>query len=114
MKQTPFELDVHIKKDELSMASYANCVFHEVETFSAGRHLLNYTIQLPDLRSDRYKLDLYFTEPFISWFAVSENAIELEVINVESPYIPECAPSLKWGGVLMDGSYEHTAFGGRN
>lgn len=106
-KRTPFELDVHIKKDEFNMASYANCVQHEVETFEAGRYIIDYKIDLPQLRSGRYKLDLFFTEPFVSWFAVSENAIELQVIN-GSHHTFLNASSLKWGGVLMGGTFNKT------
>lgn len=103
-KRTKFELDVHLKKDELPVASYANFVDGEVRMFEAGRYQLDYRIALPSIRSGLYKLDLYFTEPFASWFAVSENAITIDVINSDHHTFLNTT-SLKWGSVLMNGDF---------
>lgn len=101
-KKTTFELDVHLKKDEQVIVSYANFVRREVQVFEPKEYHFNYKINLPELRSGRYKLDLFFTEPFVSWFAVSENMIDLEVIN-DRHHIFLNSTTLKWGGVLATG-----------
>ena len=103
-KRTSFELDVHLKKDEQIIVSYANFVKHEVQIFDAHEYHLNYKIQLPELRSGKYKLDLFFTEPFTSWFAVSENTIDLEIVNSHHHTFLNSA-TLKWGAVLADGFF---------
>lgn len=102
-KRTPFELDVHLKKDEQVIVSYANFVEKDVQIFEAREYRINYTIQLPPLRSGRYKLDLFFTEPFTSWFAVSENKIDVDVVNSRHHTFLNSA-SLKWGSVLAPGT----------
>lgn len=101
-KRTPFELDVHLKKDELPVASFANFVTNKVQVFDPGTYQLNYSIELPQLRSGKYKLDLYFTEPFISWFAVTENIIDIEIVNsMHHTFLTN--PNLKWGSTLLKG-----------
>lgn len=102
-KRTSFELDVHLKKDEQVVVSYANFVENNVQIFEAREYRINYTIQLPELRSGRYKLDLFFTEPFTSWFAVSENAIDVDVVNSLHHTFLNSA-TLKWGSVLASGT----------
>jgi lipopolysaccharide transport system ATP-binding protein len=101
-KRTPFELDAHIKKDEALVCSYANFVHGDVKIFEKGRCQILYNITLPEMRSGHYKVDLYFTQPYASWFAVSENAIALEIINSgHNTFLT--TPTLKWGSVLLDG-----------
>ncbi len=102
-KRTAFELDVHLKKQEFTVASYANFVRHEVKIFEPGKYRLNYQIELPSLRSGKYKLDLYFTEPFISWFAVTENIIDVEIVN-GSHHAFLSNSTLKWGSALLQGT----------
>lgn len=101
-KRIAFELDVHLKREELLVASYANFVQNKVTTFEPGKYLLNYVIDLPPLRSGKYKLDLYFTEPFVSWFAVTENIIDVEIVNTKHHSFLTSS-SLKWGSTLLDG-----------
>lgn len=105
-KRTAFELDIHVKKDEQVIVSYANFVKSDVKVFEAKKYRIDYTVRLPELRSGKYKLDLFFTEPFTSWFAVSENIIDLEVINsLHHTFLN--VPTLKWGSVLATGSVNH-------
>jgi lipopolysaccharide transport system ATP-binding protein len=101
-KRTPFELEVHVKRDEALITTYANFVHGEVSTFQPGTYQFNYKLALPQLRSGLYKLDIYFTEPFASWFALSQNAITLDVINSEH-HIFLNTPGLKWGAVITRG-----------
>lgn len=105
MKRTPFELDVHLKQQEAPIASYANFVSKDVRVFEAGSYRMEYVMNLPKLRSGKYKLDLFFTEPFASWFAVSENIIDVEVINGDHHTFLN-NPSLKWGSVLLNGTVD--------
>jgi len=100
--KTAYELDVHVKKDDFFMASYSNFVKNIPETLEPGRYVMNYHIKMPELVSGRYKIDLYFTQPFVSWLAVSENAIEFEVYNDEMNTFLNNA-TLKWGRVILDG-----------
>lgn len=106
-KRTAFELDVHLKKDEQVIVSFADFVRKDVTVFEAREYRIDYTIQLPELRSGKYKLDLFFTEPFTSWFAVSENIIDLEVINSRHHTFLN-SPTLKWGSVLATGQVKKT------
>jgi lipopolysaccharide transport system ATP-binding protein len=108
-RRTTFELDVHLKKDELTIVSFANFVRNDVTVFEAKQYRIDYQIMLPDLRSGRYKLDLYFTEPFTSWFAVSENRIDVEVVNSQHHTFLN-SPTLKWGSVLAAGSVTKAIF----
>src|SRR5579859_2558398 len=102
-KRTPFELDVHLKKDEFAIASYANFVRNNVVVFEPGTYHLNYSIELPSLRSGKYKLDFYFTEPFVSWFALTENIIDVEIVNTRH-HTFLTSSTLKWGSTLMNGT----------
>jgi ABC-type polysaccharide/polyol phosphate transport system ATPase subunit len=102
-KRTPFELDVHLKKDEMPVMSYANFVESDVTVFDPGQYEIEYIIRFPRLRSGKYKLDLFFTEPFTSWFAISENIIDVEIINSEHHTFLNNS-SLKWGSTLLSGS----------
>lgn len=102
-KKTNFEVDVHLKKEETHIASYSRFVNAEQTLlFEPGRYLVRYVVALGALRSGRYGLDLFFTEPFISWFAVSENVIQIDVINSNHHTFLNTS-SLKWGGVLLNG-----------
>ncbi|HEY5824259.1 MAG TPA: hypothetical protein VIT44_07840, partial [Cyclobacteriaceae bacterium] len=75
----------------------------DVTVFDPGLYRIEHLIQLPELRSGKYKLDLYFTEPFVSWLAVSENIIDLNIINSQH-HIFLNTSSLKWGSTLLNGS----------
>ncbi len=105
MMDMPYELDVHIRSDDFYMASYANFVKNEATELEAGDYEMQYEIQLPELRSGRYKLDFYFTEPFVSWLAVLQNAVHFEVINNEvSTFLTR--PTLNWGKVILPGDLQ--------
>jgi ABC-type polysaccharide/polyol phosphate transport system ATPase subunit len=103
-KRTAFELDVHLKKDEQVVVSYANFVKNDVQIFEAKQYRIEYRIDLPELRSGNYKLDLFFTEPFTSWFAVSENTINVQVMSSDHHTFLN-STNLKWGSVLAGGVY---------
>ncbi len=103
-KRTAFELDVHLKKDEQVVVSYANFVKSDVTIFEAKVYRIEYSISLPELRSGKYKLDLFFTEPFTSWFAISENMIDVDILN-SNHHIFLNSNTLKWGTVLAEGAY---------
>jgi ABC-type polysaccharide/polyol phosphate transport system ATPase subunit len=105
LRRTPFELDVHLKKDEMRIASYSDFVVDEIKTYLPGRYQVRYTIAVPAFRSGKYKLDLIFTEPFTSWFASSENLIDVEIINTNHHTFLN-TPSLNWGSLLLQGSIQ--------
>jgi lipopolysaccharide transport system ATP-binding protein len=102
MKRTPFELEIHLKKDDALIATYANFVQRDVTVFQPGNYQFEYKIKLPPVRSGLYKIDIFFTEPFASWFAVSENAVSLDVINTDHHIFLNTA-GLKWGSVIASG-----------
>ncbi len=103
-KRTAFELDVHLKKFDTILASYSNFVQDKVKTMEPGKHILNYSIDISMIKSGNYNLDLYFTEPFISWFAVSESSLRLEIIN-STHHTFLNTPTLKWGAILLKGEF---------
>jgi lipopolysaccharide transport system ATP-binding protein len=105
LKKTTFDLDVHIKKYDTIIASYANFVQQNVQMFDKGIYRISYDISLSEMKSGFYKLDLYFTEPFISWFALIENALNIEVINTHHHTFLN-TPTLKWGSTLLSGNCE--------
>jgi ABC-type polysaccharide/polyol phosphate transport system ATPase subunit len=104
-RKTSFELQVHLKKDDFFICSYANFVRGEIVSFE-GRYLFNYSIEFPEVRSGKYKLDIYFTEPFVTWFANIENEIEIEFINENHNVFLNSTPFNWWGTVLLKGNME--------
>ncbi len=106
-KRMPFDLLVHIKKDELMLGSYANFVRNEVMNIEAGRYTMEYKIQLPPMRSGKYKIDLFFEETYVSWIAVSENIIVLNILNPQPIHLSN--PALKWGSFLLPGTLKKSA-----
>lgn len=107
-KRMPFELQVHLKRDGAFLCSYSNFIHHATVTYDPGRYQLKYHIQLPELKSGSYTLDLYFTEPFVTWFANSFEEIELDVINTQHQAFLNSQAFEWWGHVLMPGSIEMT------
>ena len=103
-KKVNFELQIHIKKDDYFIWSYANFVKGNVRSFNPGRYILTYTILFPESRSGKYGLDLYFTEPFVTWFANSENDIQLEYTNKNHNAFLNSTPFSWWGNVILDGT----------
>ncbi len=101
-RRMPFETLVHIKQNDILLASYASFVHGTVTAFEAGRYQLSYKIQIPNLRSGRYRIDLFFEETFIAFLAVAQNSIGLDVINNHSIHLNN--PTLKWGALLMNGT----------
>jgi ABC-type polysaccharide/polyol phosphate transport system ATPase subunit len=103
-KRTAFELQAHLKKDDAFVCSYANFVKGDTCVFEEGRYLLTYEIQFPELRSGKYNLDLYFTVPFVSWFANTENDIEIEFVNDRHQVFLNTPAFNWWGSVIAEGT----------
>jgi ABC-type polysaccharide/polyol phosphate transport system ATPase subunit len=101
-----FELQVHIKRDDEFLASYANFVKGNMQAYESGTYTLNYEIQLPEIRSGNYVLDVYFTEPFVTWFANSLNDIEIEIVNEDHHLFLNSQPFHWWGTVLLNGKMD--------
>ena len=106
-RKTAFELHVHIKKDDVLVCSFAKFVKEQTQIFEPGRYRLQYELQLPNLRSGNYKVDIYFTEPFVALFARTENDIELEFINEDHHVFLNTPAYNWWGSLLMDGRMEY-------
>lgn len=103
-QETRFELDMHLTKNEQVLASYSNFVFNEPRRFEKGRYIIKYSVRLPEMRSGKYGFDLYFTDPYTCWFSVCKEQIELNIINsVHNTFLN--VPSLRWGGVLLNGEF---------
>ena len=98
-----FELQVHIKKDDEFIASYANFIKGSTLAYEPGTYTLDYEIQLPEIRSGNYVLDVYFTEPFVTWFANSLNDIEIDIVNEDHHLFLNSQPFHWWGTVLLTG-----------
>ncbi|XZF13828.1 ABC transporter ATP-binding protein [Chitinophagaceae bacterium MMS25-I14] len=104
---TQFDVDIHLKKEDLIVASFGGFTCKEPKTLQPGTYDFSFRIQLPSIRSGKYKLDIYFTQPYARWWAVIDNAISVEVINDRAGgFINN--PDLKWGSILLNGemSYE--------
>jgi hypothetical protein len=97
-------MDVHLKKDDVIIASYSNFVRKDTKKFKPGIYSFEYCIDFPDIKSGRYTMDLFFTEPFVSWFAMSQNAIELNIDNANH-HIFLNTSRLKWGYILLNGTF---------
>jgi homopolymeric O-antigen transport system ATP-binding protein len=102
-KKTAFELDVHIKKFGQMIASYANFVNNEVRIFNPGNYRLTYEIDISRIKTGNYTMDLFFTDPFVSWTAIIENSINLDIYNYDHHTFLN-TPTLKWGFVLLKGT----------
>ena len=102
-KKMNFELQVHLKKDDSFICSYANFATGSTTVFTPGTYRMAYEIDLPDLKSGNYVLDVYFTEPFITWFANSFNDIEIEYINEGHEVFLNSPPFNWWSPVLLTG-----------
>lgn len=101
-KRTSYELDLHIKKDDDYVASYANFVHHDAPIFEPGLYRFHYHLKLPDMLSGYYSMELYFTEPFIRRYAGSRNGIRFELVNgTHSPFLN--VQGMTWGKVLLKG-----------
>ncbi|HEY8933592.1 MAG TPA: ABC transporter ATP-binding protein [Cyclobacteriaceae bacterium] len=110
-RKTAFELQVHVKKDDVLVCSFARFVTGSTQIFEPMRYNLEYDIELPDLRSGRYKLDIFFTEPFVALFARSENDVQLEFVN-EGHHVFLNTPAYNWwGSVLLEGKMKYNLIG---
>lgn len=104
-KPMAFELELHVKQKDILVASYADFVFRTGQRFSKGKYMIHYEIQLPEMRSGKYKIDLYFAEAFVRWLAVHEDRINLELFNPRH-HTHLNTPALTWSPVLMEGSVQ--------
>jgi lipopolysaccharide transport system ATP-binding protein len=107
IRKTTFELQVHIKKEDVIVCSFARFAKSSTQGFEVARYKLAYDLELPDLRSGNYKMDIYFTEPFVALFARTENDIHLE-LNTEGHHAFLNTPSYNWwGAVLIEGEMKY-------
>ena len=103
IRKTAFELQVHIKKEDVIVCSFAKFTKSGTQVFEMARYKLAYNLELPDLRSGNYKMDIYFTEPFVALFARTENDISLELNNQGHHEFLNTPPYNWWGTVLIEG-----------
>jgi lipopolysaccharide transport system ATP-binding protein len=104
LEATNLDLDIHIKQDDVIVASFGGFMRKPVATLEKGRHRLIYELELPSMRSGLYHVDVYFTQPYARWWAILENVIGLEIHNTdEDPFLTN--PDLQWGKVLLKGDY---------
>lgn len=103
-----FELQIHLKKDDAFICSYANFATAPTTSYEPGTYRVNYDIALPNLKSGKYVLDVYFTEPFVTWFANSFNDIEMEYVNPEHEVFLNSPPFNWWSPVLLPGEMKTT------
>jgi lipopolysaccharide transport system ATP-binding protein len=106
IRNVRFDLDIHIMKNVQPVASFGNFVFNKIESFSKGKYFFEYDIILPQMRSGIYSIDLCFSEPCASWFAICNDSIELEIINSNHDAFLN-VEELKWGTTLLDGTVNH-------
>jgi lipopolysaccharide transport system ATP-binding protein len=97
-----FDMDIHIKQEDVVVASFGGFLQKEMPVLAAGAYSFTYDIELPPLRTGMYQIDVVFTQPYTRWWAILENLIEMEVFNTESDTFLN-NPNLKWGKVLLNG-----------
>jgi lipopolysaccharide transport system ATP-binding protein len=101
---TQLDLDIHIKQEDVPIASFGGFMRQPVPTLPKGRHRLVYELELPSMRSGQYQVDIYFTQPYARWWGVLQNVIDLEIHNTdEDPFLAN--PNLRWGTVQLEGHY---------
>lgn len=96
------ELDIHLKKDDELVASYAPFVFGETEILSPGNYVYETELDLGNFRSGSYNLEFTFAEPFKTWYCKTVNAIDVEIIN-QNHHLFLNNSNLKWGSYLIPG-----------
>jgi len=97
-----FDMDIHIKQEDVVIASFGGFTVHEMPVLNPGTYTFIYNIDLPPLRSGMYQIDVVFSQPYTRWWAILDNLIEMEVHNTQSDTFIN-NPNLKWGKVLLNG-----------
>jgi lipopolysaccharide transport system ATP-binding protein len=103
-QRVSFELQVHIKREGTFLCSYANLATGEVKWFDPGTYEFEYDLHVPNLRSGKYTLDIYYTEPFVTWFAHSLDDIEFDYVNTNHELFLNAENYNWWGNVLIEGN----------
>lgn len=94
------DTEIHFKKDEAVVASYASFVFAEQVTYQSGLNEINLKFSVEDLLPGRYKVDFYIKKPMAEWYAVVENSLFIEINNdLVNPYITQS--TIGWGVKLL-------------
>lgn len=98
-----FDIDLHIKKDDFYLASFGGFTSMDAELLQPGIYNFEYNIEIPPMRSTRYSIDIYFTDPFTCWWAVLDHAIMVDLVNEKAGSFINNPGVDKWGSVLLIG-----------
>ncbi len=99
-----FDMDFHIKKDDFFLASFGGFSDLEAEILQPGIYDFEYNIEVPPVRSSRYSIDIYFTNPFTRWWAVLDHAVVIDITNESAGSFINNPGVDKWGSVLLNGT----------
>ena len=107
-KKIAFEFQIHIKKDDFVICSYSNFIRHDVVTYQPGFYSFDYKINLPELRSGTYSLDIHFAEAYVGWFASNANQIDLLIVNDKHNVFINSEQYNWWGADLLTGDFSYS------
>lgn len=99
-----FDVDFHIKKDDFYLASFGGFTSMDAELLQPGVYDFEYQIEIPPMRSSKYSIDIYFTDPFTRWWAVLDHAIVVDLVNEQAGSFINNPGVDKWGSVLLNGA----------
>jgi lipopolysaccharide transport system ATP-binding protein len=100
-EKATFDMDIHLKKDEAIILSYADFVKNKFKTFEKGTYRISFTLTIPELRTGFYTFDIFFADPLKVTYAFSTDLISVKYTNL-SHHTALNNSSLKWGSVLVN------------
>jgi lipopolysaccharide transport system ATP-binding protein len=104
--KTEFDIELHLKDQDVIVATFAGFTVRELPTLQPGLYRYEFNVALPQLRSNQYQIDLHFAQPYVRWYGVIKNLIELEVHN-ESVHTFLNRSDIQWGNIVLDGEYTY-------
>ncbi len=106
-RRLEFEFQMHIKKEDMIICSYSHFVKGKTIVYEPGDYFFSYKIDLPDLRSGNYSLDVCFAEAFVGWFANNMDGIELVIINESHKTFLNQESLNWWGSHILSGTFTY-------
>jgi lipopolysaccharide transport system ATP-binding protein len=104
--KTQFDIELHLKDQDVIVATFAGFTIHELPTLELGIYRFEFNVSLPELRSNLYQIDLHFTQPYIRWWASIKNLIEMEVHNGSLNTFLNRS-DIRWGNIVMEGDFTY-------
>jgi hypothetical protein len=80
----------------------------DAEKLQGGIYEFEYSIECPQCVQVRYSIDIYFTDPYVRWWAVIDHAIIIDFVNENAGSFINNPGLDKWGSVLLNGKAKRT------